>query len=107
MVKNGILSSLELLNLTKPRVTLMLKEVIDNLIHIANSGSYEGLQDFNLLCTQLRRKHIGDISSFLSKNIVDYEINMNEHSNSTLVNIKFVFNSSFLIDKLNISNLKL
>lgn len=107
MVKNRILSSLELLSLSKPRVTLILKEVIDNLIHIANNSNCENLRDFNLLCTQLRNNRINDISSFLSKNIIDYEINMNQHSDSTLVNIKFIFSNNFLIDRLDIKNLKL
>ncbi len=107
MIKHKILSSLELLNISKPRLTVVLKEVIDDLLQISSNSNYENLRDFDNLCTQLRNKHIDDISSFLSQNIVDYSINLNPCSDKTFVNIKFIFSSSFPMNELCIKNLKI
>lgn len=107
MVKYKILSSLELLNLSKPRVTLILKEVIDNLLQISSSCDCESLHDFNLLCTQLKNKRVNDISSFLSENIIDYDVNLNKSSDTTFADIRFTFNNTFPVNKLNIKNLRL
>ena len=107
MIKYKILSSLELLNLSKPRVTLILKELIDNLLHLINNGYCENLSDFKNLCVQLKNKNISDISSFLTQNIVDYNIKLNTSSKITTADIELIFKNNFPINKLNIKNLEL
>ena len=55
MIKCKILSSLELLNLSKPRVKLLLKNLIDNLIHLASTEYCENLSSFKNLYIQLKK----------------------------------------------------
>lgn len=107
MIKHKILSSLELLNLSKPRVKLILKDLIDNLLALINNNHYENLNDLKNLCKYLQNKGVNDISSYISENILDYKIQVNTSSNETLSNIELIFKSGFPTNKINIKNLKL
>ena len=49
MIKNELVSSLELLSLSKPRVTLVLKNLIDCLIYLLFNNYSDNLEDFNKL----------------------------------------------------------
>lgn len=107
MIKHKILSSLELLNLSKPRVKLILKDLIDNLLILLNDSYCENLNDLENLCKYLQNKGINDISSYISENILDYKIQVNTSSNQTLSNIELIFKTGFPANKINIENLKL
>lgn len=107
MIKHKILSSLELLNLSKPRVKLMLKDLIDNLLILLNNSYCENLNDLKNLYTYLKNKGINDISSYISENIVDYKIQINTSFKQTVSNIELIFKSGFPANKINIKNLEL
>ena len=107
MIKCKVLSSLELLNLSKPRIKLLLKDLIDNLIRLAGTEHCESLSSFKNLCIQLKNKNIHDVSTFLSNNIVDYQIDIINNTNGTFANINFIFQSKFPIKNLEIKYLEL
>lgn len=103
MIKNRIMSSLELLSVSKPRVTLILKDLVDELIQLLSSDYTDDLDSFKHLYNQLKNKNINDISSHISNNIVDYNIQINNTKNSVNARVDLYFQSGFIVDKINIS----
>lgn len=104
MIKNKIISSLELLSLSKPRVTLILKDLIDNLIYLSTLDYCENLLQFKNLYLTLKKQNISDISSYISEHIVDYNIQISSKTPTT-ANIILFFQSGFIVDKLSIYSL--
>ena len=94
MIKNELVSSLELLSLSKPRVTLVLKNLIDCLIYLLFNNYSDNLEDFNKLYSILQAKNILDISSYITQNITNYDIQINNKI-KTKANILLFFNLHF------------
>lgn len=107
MINSKIISSIELLKISKPRVQLIQKELITNLIQLTNTEDPENLKEFKSLCLSLKNKGITNISQFISENIIDYKINMNSHSSISFINLELIFKNNFPINYLNIKNLTL
>ncbi len=106
MIKNELVSSLELLSLSKPRVTLVLKNLIDCLIYLLFNNYSDNLEDFNKLYSILQAKNILDISSYITQNITNYDIQINNKI-KTKANILLFFKNDFVVDKLFIQSLEL
>ncbi len=104
MVKSKVFSSLELLKISKPRVQLILKNLIDDLMTLCNENYCENLNDFKNLCIRLKSNGISDISSFISKNILDYDVKINDLSNTAYIELNF--KNTFPINKLVVNDLK-
>lgn len=103
MIKNRIMSSLELLSVSKPRVTLILKDLVDELIQLSLSNSNDDLSNFKYLYNELKARNVDDIPSYISNNIVDYNIKINNTKTSINAAVDLYFQSGFIIDKLNIN----
>ncbi len=106
MIKNELVSSLELLSLSKPRVTLVLKNLIDCLIYLLFNNYSDNLEGFNKLYSILQAKNILDISSYITQNITNYDIQINNKI-KTKANILLFFKNDFVVDKLFIQSLEL
>lgn len=106
MVKNELISSLELLSLSKPRVNLVLKKLIDCLIYLLNHSYSDNLNGFNKLYSILKARNISDISSYITQNITHYDIQI-DNKTKIKTNILLFFKSDFIIDKLFIQSLEL
>lgn len=105
MIKNKVFSSLELLKISKPRVQLILKNLIDELMTLSTENYCENLNDFKNLCILLKSNGISDISSFISNNIVDYNVKIDDLSNTAYIELNF--KNTFPVNKLIINDLKL
>ncbi len=103
MIKGKVISSLELLKVSKPRVKLMIKNLIDDLIRLCNENYSQNLSDFRNLCLKLKSNGVNDISDFISKNVVDYDVKINDLSKTS--SIEFIFGRNFPISKLQINDL--
>ena len=79
MIKSKVISSLELLKVSKPRVKLLIKNLVDDLIRLCNENYSQNLSDFKNLCCNLNSNGIDDISGFISKNVIDYNIKIMTH----------------------------
>ena len=107
MVKCKIISSLDLLTLSKSRIDLILKDLIDNLINLCNYEFSENLSEFLTLCNNIKANQCGDVSTFISENILEYNINYGSSQKNNVADIEFIFKSNFPIKSLTIKNLKL
>lgn len=107
MVKSKLVSSLDLLTLSKSRIDLILKDLINNLINLLNYDYTDNLSEFLSLCNHIKANQCNDVSTFIAENILDYNINYNQLGNNNTATIEFIFKSNFPIKSLKINDLNL
>ena len=107
MVKCKIISSLDLLTKSKSRIDLILKDLIENIINLCKYEYNENLYEFLTLCNNIKSNQCNDVATFISENILDYNINYETFQNKNSATIEFFFKNNFPIKSLKIENLNL
>lgn len=107
MIKECVHSYLDLLDKSKSRVTLLIKELIDHLLKMISYEYCENLSELKKLYMYLKNNGIDNVSMFIAQNVLDYNFYIDTSSKKNSANIEFIFKKGFPINSLKIVNLSI